>query len=62
MKKVIAVLLMQLLFAASLLFAQEKAAPQHKLVEFQMALLKRAPGWQEIRTTNQMALEKAQTN
>jgi uncharacterized protein YciI len=42
--------------------ATEKAAPAHKMVEFQMALLKRAPNWESINVKNQMALEKAQTN
>lgn len=41
---------------------QEKSAPAHKMVEFQMALLKRAPNWEEIKTTDPMALERAQTD
>lgn len=42
--------------------AKEKSAPAHKMVEFQMALLKRAPNWEEIKTTNPLALERAQMN
>ena len=41
---------------------KEKTPPAHKMVEFHMALLKRAPNWEEIKTTNPMALESAQTN
>ncbi|HEX4901122.1 MAG TPA: YciI family protein [Pyrinomonadaceae bacterium] len=39
-----------------------KTPPAHKMVEFQMALLKRTPNWEEIKTTNPMALERAQMN
>lgn len=42
--------------------ADDKAPLAHKMVEFQMALLKRAPNWEDINIKNQMALEKAQTN
>jgi len=42
--------------------ATEKAAPAHKMVEFHMALLKRVPNWEDIKTPNRMALEKAQTD
>lgn len=55
-----------MLVAALVVSAQEKpqekkAAPAHKMVEFQMALLKRAPGWEDIKTANPMALEQQQT-
>lgn len=51
-----------ILVAALVVSAQEKkAAPAHKMVEFQMALLKRAPGWEDIKTANPMALEQQQT-
>jgi len=42
--------------------APDKTPPAHKMVEFQMALLKRVPNWEDIKTTNPMALEKAQTD
>lgn len=41
---------------------KEKATPQHKMVEFQMALLKRAANWEQIKTTDPMALERAQAD
>ena len=40
---------------------KEKAPPAHKMVEFQMVLLKRVPNWEEIKTSNPMALEQSQT-
>src|SRR4030095_1569870 len=66
MKSVTAIILM--LVAGLVVSAQEKSqandktAPAHKMVEFQMALLKRAPNWENVKTPNGMALEKAQTN
>jgi uncharacterized protein YciI len=64
MKSVTAIVLM--LVAGLAVSAQEKSkpdkAPAHKMVEFQMALLKRAPNWENINIKNQLALEKAQTN
>jgi uncharacterized protein len=47
--------------------AQDKAAdkqkvpPAHKMVEFQMVLLKRTPNWEEIKVANPMALERQQS-
>lgn len=41
---------------------KQKAAPQHKMVEFQMALLKKTSNWEQIKIADPMALEKAQTN
>ena len=41
---------------------KQKPASQPKMVEFQMALLKRAPNWEQIKTTNPMELERAQTD
>ena len=44
--------------------AQEKTSvkkPAPKMVEFQMVLLKRAPGWENINTKNPMALERQQS-
>ena len=60
--------LMLLLITSVNVIAQEKSedkqksAPQPKMVEFQMALLKRAPNWDQIKTANQMELERAQTD
>jgi len=48
MKRVVAILFVQLLFVSGLsAFAQEKekAKPRHKMVEFHMALLKRGSDW-----------------
>ncbi|HKR58458.1 MAG TPA: YciI family protein [Pyrinomonadaceae bacterium] len=44
--------------------AQEKSkgkAPGHKMVEFQMVLLKRTPNWEEIKVANPVALERQQS-
>src|SRR6188474_3193837 len=64
MKSITAIVL--ILVAGLVVSAQEKSqsdkAPAHKMVEFQMALLKRAPNWENINIKNQLALEKAQTN
>jgi uncharacterized protein YciI len=58
MKRIVGVLFVYLLCAICCsVFAQE-----HKMVEFQMALLRRAPDWENVKTTNRMALERAQSN
>ena len=66
MKKAIATLFLISLGLSGTSVAQEKAKeksqPANKMVEFHMALLKRVPNWEEIKTTNPMALEQAQTN
>ncbi|MGI8919835.1 MAG: YciI family protein [Pyrinomonadaceae bacterium] len=67
MKKAIGISLLVIISLGSAL-AQEKAQdketapPAHKMVEFQMVLLKRVPNWEEIKTTNPMALERSQMN
>ena len=64
MKSIMAIILM--LVAGLVVSAQDKsqtkgtAAPQHKMVEFQMALLKRGPKWTGNATTGSEQLEKAQ--
>lgn len=66
MKTIMAIILM--LVAGLVVSAQEKSQnkekppSQHKMVEFQMVLLKRAPGWEEIKTKNPLALERQQMN
>jgi uncharacterized protein YciI len=68
MKRPIAILFFILISLGSVAVAQEKAPekekapPAHKMVEFQMVLLKRVPNWEEIKTTNPMALERSQMN
>ena len=65
MNKRLAIFLLVLLTGVTVLAqdkSQEKPASQPKMVEFQMALLKRAPNWEQIKTTNQMSLERAQTD
>ena len=39
---------------------KDKAPPAHKMVEFQMVLLKHAPNWEDIKIDNPMALERSQ--
>jgi uncharacterized protein YciI len=60
-KITILLMLLSLLASAGAQEKKDKAAPAHKMVEFQMALLKRAPGWEDIKTANPMALEQQQT-
>ena len=46
MKRVVAILIAQLLFTVAVpVRAQQKAEPQHKMVEFQMVLLRPGPNW-----------------
>lgn len=65
MKKAIVILFLALVSASVIAQeksgGKEKSAPAHKMVEFQMVLLKRAPGWENISTKNPMALERQQT-
>lgn len=49
-----------LLFALPLVQAQDKKEPQFKLVEFQMALLKRGPKWNGDNNSRTKELETAQ--
>lgn len=63
MKRTIAVLVFQLLGLTIAAGAQEKvAAPQHKMIEFHMALLKRGPAWTGEMTPETNKLETAQEN
>lgn len=67
MKRSIAILAFILLSLGSMvaqkkLQDKEKGPPAHKMVEFQLVLLKRTPNWEEIKTTNPMALEQSQSN
>ena len=64
MKTITAIFLMVasgLMVSAQEKSEQKKAAPAPKMVEFQMALLKRAPDWEDIKVSNPMALEQQQT-
>lgn len=61
MKRVVAILFAQLLFAVALpVRAQQKAEPQHKMVEFHMALLKRGPEWTGTKTAKTESPESEQ--
>jgi uncharacterized protein YciI len=62
MKRFVAGSLLAVLFVAVAAFAlaQEKNEPQHKLIEFHMALLKRGPKWSGTHTARTQSLESAQ--
>lgn len=61
MKKPIAVAALLLtLVLPRLVHAQDKKEPEHKLIQFQMALLKRGPKWTGSHNTNTKTLESAQ--
>lgn len=67
MKRSVVLSFLMLLLITSLIAQEkpqdkEKAPAAHKMVEFQMVLLKRVPNWEEIKTTNPMALERSQMN
>lgn len=65
MKRFIATMILQLLLvaiavAAIPVVARQKAEPQHKMVEFHMALLKRGPEWTGTKTGKTESLESEQ--
>ena len=59
------VIILALMIVASTIVSsaqnKEKTPPAHKMVEFQLVLLKRTPNWEEIKVKNPMALERQQS-